>query len=100
MAERNTQLFQELKQMILRYNAAETFLFLEGLRHTDIVRDPLMWAAMQLYAFEPARLCADLTDLIEYEYETKESIFGEDEVSKSFQVCVRQDHAFDRRHYR
>ena len=65
-------------------NSAETFLFLEGLRHTDMARDPLMWAAMQLYAFEPVRLWADLTYRIEYEDETKESIFGEDEVPSRF----------------
>jgi hypothetical protein len=60
-------------------NSAETFLFLEGLRLTEMASDPLMWVAIQLYAFEPAELCADITDLIESEYETKESIFGEDE---------------------
>jgi hypothetical protein len=65
-------------------NSAETFLFLDGLRLTDMARDPLMWAAMQLYAFEPVKLWADLTYRIEYEDETKESIFGEDEVPSRF----------------
>jgi hypothetical protein len=60
-------------------NSAETFLFLESLRLTEMVSDPLMWVAMQLYAFEPMRLWADLTEVIESEWETKESIFGEDE---------------------
>jgi hypothetical protein len=65
-------------------NSAETFLFLEGLRYTDMARDPLMWAAMQLYAFEPVRLWADMTYRIKYEDETKDSIFGEDEVPSRF----------------
>ena len=65
-------------------NSAETFLFLEGLRHTNMASDPLMWAAMQLYAFEPVRLWADITYQIEYEDETKESIFGEDDVPSRF----------------
>jgi hypothetical protein len=65
---------------------AEIF-FLEGLHHTDMARDPLMWAAMQLYAFEPVRLWADITELIEYQYETKESIFGEDEVPSRFRYA-------------
>ncbi len=68
----------------IKDNSAETFLFLESLRHTDMASDPLMWAAMQFYAFEPIRLCADLTYWIEYEDETKESIFGEDEVPSRF----------------
>lgn len=65
-------------------NSAETFLFLEGLRHTNMASDPLMWAAMRLYAFEPVRLWADITYQIEYEDATKESIFGEDEVPNRF----------------
>jgi hypothetical protein len=65
-------------------NSAETFLFREGLRHTNMVSDPLMWAAMQLYAFEPVRLWADITYQIEYEDETRESIFGEDDVPSRF----------------
>jgi hypothetical protein len=68
-------------------NSAETFLFLEGLRHTNMGSDPLMWAAMQLYAFEPVRLWADITYQIEYEDETTESIFGEE-------VPSRFSHAF------
>jgi hypothetical protein len=69
-------------------NSAETFLFIAGLGSTKMASDPLMWAAMQLYAFEPVRLWADITDLIEYEYETKESIFGEDEVPSRFSYAL------------
>jgi len=71
----------------IRDNSAETFLFLEGLRHTNMASDPLMWAAMQLYAFEPVRLWADITYQIKYEDETTESIFGEE-------VPSRFTHAF------
>lgn len=60
-------------------NSAETFLFLRGLDSTEIADDPLMWVAIQLYAFEPTELWADVSYLIESESETKESIFGEDE---------------------
>src|SRR4029077_3752079 len=67
----------------IRDNSAETFLFLEGIRHTNMASDPLMWAAMQLYAFEPVRLWADITHQIEYEDETTESIFG-DEIPSRF----------------
>jgi hypothetical protein len=69
-------------------NSAETFLFLRGLDSTEIANDPLMWVAIQLYAFEPTELCADFTYLIESESETKESIFGEDEIPS------RLNHAF------
>jgi HEPN/Toprim N-terminal domain 1 len=61
-------------------NSAETFIFLRSLDLTEIANDPLMWVAIQLYAFEPTELWADLTYLIESESETKESIFGEDEI--------------------
>lgn len=61
-------------------NSAETFLFLRGLVSTEIANDPLMWIAIQLYALEPTELWADFTYLIESESETKESIFGEDEI--------------------
>ncbi|HEY2541077.1 MAG TPA: HEPN/Toprim-associated domain-containing protein [Stellaceae bacterium] len=61
-------------------NSAETFIFLRGLDSTEIANDPLMWVAIQLYALAPTKLWADFTYLIESESETKESIFGEDEV--------------------
>jgi hypothetical protein len=61
-------------------NSYQTFIFLRGLNVTDILNDPLMWVAIQLYALEPTKLWADFTYLIESESETKESIFGEDEV--------------------
>ena len=38
-----------------------------------------MWVAIKFYAFEPTELWADMTDVIESEYETKELIFAEDE---------------------
>lgn len=60
--------------------SAEAFLFLRALDLTEMANDPLIWIAIQLYALEPSRLFADLTDVIESEYETKESIFGRDEV--------------------
>ena len=69
-------------------NSAETYIFLNGLNLTEIASDPLMWVAIQLYAFEPTELWADVSYLIESESETKESIFGEDEIPS------RLSHAF------
>ena len=69
-------------------NSAETYIFLNGLNLTEIASDPLMWVAIQLYAFEPTELWADVSYLIESESETKELIFGEDEIPS------RLSHAF------
>jgi hypothetical protein len=73
-------------------NSDETFIFLRSLNSTE-VRDPLMWVAIQLYALEPTKLWVDLTEVIESENETKESIFGEDEIPDRFK------YAFDRFKY-
>jgi hypothetical protein len=69
-------------------NSAETFLFLNGPNLTEMASDPLMWVAIQLYAFEPTEFWADVSYLIESESETKETIFGEDEIPS------RLSHAF------
>ena len=69
-------------------NSADTFIFLRGLDSTEIADDPLMWVAIQLYAVEPTELWADISYLVESESETKESIFGEDEIPS------RLSHAF------
>jgi hypothetical protein len=66
-------------------NSADTFIFLEGLDSTkEMMDDPLMWIAIQLYAIEPSALWADMTDVIDSEYETKESIFGTDKAPSRF----------------
>jgi len=67
-------------------NSDETFIFLRSLNPTE-VRDPLMWVAIQLYALEPTKLWVDLTEVIESEDETKESIFGEDEIPDRFKYA-------------
>jgi hypothetical protein len=38
-----------------------------------------MWIALKLYSVGPTELWVDITDIIESDYETKESIFGQDE---------------------
>jgi hypothetical protein len=69
-------------------NSDETFIFLHSLGSHE-VHDPIMWAAIQLYALEPTKLWVDLTEVIVSEYETKASIFGEDEI-----IPDRFKHAF------
>jgi HEPN/Toprim N-terminal domain 1 len=70
-------------------NSAQTHMFMHSLDVTEMAADPIMWAAIQLYAVNPRELWADVTDVIESQYETKQSIFGEDE-----KVSSRLSHAF------
>lgn len=62
-------------------NSAETYLFLNGLDFTEMATGSAHVGRDTALCLSANRPRADVTDIIESEYETKEWIFGEHEVA-------------------